>query len=76
MDRSERIAQMSGIVGQMEKEYGITPTIREAPTPKKKRKPGLLDRAKGLLGQRKTYISPNLRGENRKFMEEMAKEPK
>ena len=68
MNRAERIKFI---------EQGIPESDKPAPVAKKKkRKPGLLDRARGLLGKRKTYVNPNLRGKNREFMEKMAREPK
>ena len=59
--------------------YGVQSGTTESPaTTTKRRGWSLRDayrRLKGTFGQKRTYIGPNVRGENRRFMEDMAQEP-
>ena len=60
--------------------YGVQSGTTESPsTPSPQRRGwslrGAYKRLKGTFGQKRTYIGPNVRGENRRFMEDMAQEP-
>ena len=61
--------------------YGVQSGTTESPatTPATRRRGWSLrdayKRVRGAFGQRRTYIGPNVRGENRRFMERMAQEP-
>ena len=66
--------KMMGVpIPEKPEEKKPNPKVIPKVIPKKK---GLLERATIPYSERKTTIGANIKGENRKFMEEMAKEPK